>query len=309
MGMNDDHDEKPNRIAPMIWAVAVISLAAFVGWKALGPVAQTVVSHAPTMQSRPQKPTVTEPIVPPIQMTAQLIRGRRFFEDSCALCHGEHGDGNGRLSLGQAPRPRDFRRAKFKFTTTVNQVPSDDDFIRLFRSGVTGATMPAYPQASREDLLAVAAYVRKLVAEGVAADLSQHVANGTMTIGDARHLFAERTTPGPAIVVPPEPPTDEARMENGKRIYLEACVKCHGADGEPDTSMKLFDEDGQRNIPRRFAQGFFKVGEDGATLYIRTLKGMAGTPMPSFEGAYSAGDVWDVVHYVQRLCHKDDRRG
>lgn len=307
MGMNDEHDEKPNRIAPMIWAVAVIGMAAFVGWKLLGPVTRTVVSHAPTMQAPPKKPTVTEPIAPPIQMTAQLVRGRRFFEDSCVLCHGEHGDGNGRLSPGQAPRPRDFRRAKFKFTTTVNQVPSDDDFIRLFRSGVTGATMPAYPQASREDLLAVAAYVRKLVAEGVAAELSHEVSNGTMSMEDARQALASRTTPGPAIVVPPEPPTDETRLANGKRIYLEACVKCHGADGEPDTSLQLFDEDGQRNIPRRFAQGFFKVGEDGATLYIRTLKGMAGTPMPSFDGAYSAGDVWDVVHYVQALCRQTRR--
>ncbi|MBI5764382.1 MAG: cytochrome c [Planctomycetes bacterium] len=300
--MSDEHDEKPNRIGPTIWAMAVIAMAAFVGWKVLGPATQSVVSHAPTMQAPQKTPTISEPVVPPIQMTAQLVRGRRFFEDSCALCHGERGDGNGRLSPGQAPRPRDFRRAKFKFATTDNHVPSDDDLLRLFRSGVTGATMPGFPQAGREDLLAVAAYVRKLVVEGVAAELSHEVSNGTMTTDDARRALASRTTPGPAIVVPPEPPTDEARLENGKRIYLEACVKCHGADGEPDLSLQLFDEDGQRNIPRRFAQGFFKVGEDGPTLYIRTLKGMAGTPMPSFEGAYSPSDIWDVVHYVQLLC-------
>ncbi len=248
-------------------------------------------------------------MLPSVEMTPELVRGRSFFEMSCALCHGERGDGNGRFSMGQTPRPRDFRRAKFKFTTTTNQVPSDDDLVRLFRVGVPGATMPGYPQADRGELLAVAAYVRKLTADGVSVDLSREIASGTLSLDEAKRMLAARTTPGVPVVVPPEPVVDESRLANGKRVYLEACVKCHGADGTPDISEALFDEDGTRNIPRRFAQGYFKGGEEGALLFVRVLNGMPGTPMPSFKDAYSPADIWDVVHYLQRLSLHGKPRG
>jgi cytochrome c oxidase cbb3-type subunit I/II len=80
-------------------------------------------------------------------------------------------------------------------------------------------------------------------------------------------------------------------------------------DGTPDPSVALFDEDGTRNIPRRFAQGYFKGGEEGSLLFVRVLNGMPGTPMPSFKDAFSPADIWDVVHYLQRLSLHDKPRG
>jgi mono/diheme cytochrome c family protein len=104
------------------------------------------------------------------------------------------------------------------------------------------------------------------------------------------------------VIVPPEPAADDIRWFNGRRIYLEACASCHGADGQPVADAVKYDAEGYPVPPRSFVNGIFKGGSEGHQLYVRILKGLKGTPMPASEGNYSNDDIWDLIHYTQSLA-------
>jgi len=59
---------------------------------------------------------------------AELETGKRVYEQNCAQCHGETGDGQGPGTPHLLPRPRDFTSGKFKLRTTPSgMLPTDDD--------------------------------------------------------------------------------------------------------------------------------------------------------------------------------------
>lgn len=228
-------------------------------------------------------------------------RGRVLFTRQCALCHGETGEGAGRFAYLMNPRPRNLQKGRFKLATTQNMIPSDEDLLRTITRGMPGSSMPPWGHLPQSDLKALVAFVRKIHVDAVAAELKHGVEEGTFAASEVAELLAERTQPGPPIVVPTEPPFDDLRWFNGRRIYLEACASCHGVDGHPVAEAVKFDEEGYPVPPRSFVNGIFKGGADGRSLYIRTLKGIPGTPMPASEGNYTDDEFWDLIHYVQSI--------
>ncbi|HUF72853.1 MAG TPA: PQQ-binding-like beta-propeller repeat protein [Gammaproteobacteria bacterium] len=84
-----------------------------------------------------------------------------------------------------------------------------------------------------------------------------------------------RGGPGAAPAVARDP--DPAR---GREIYLEACVACHGAEGDG----------GRGGGPTLIA------GLDAATL--RAIAASGRNTMPGFAGVYSAAELDDVVHFI-----------
>lgn len=234
--------------------------------------------------------------------SSAMARGQALFARQCAICHGEQGDGAGPFAYLMDPRPRNFKLGKFKLTTTQNQIPSDEDLMRTLSRGMPGSAMPPWGHLPIADLRALVAYVREIHRNAVRAELEAGVKDGTYEPEELPSLLAERTEPGPPIVVPPEPPLDDLRWFNGRRVYLEACASCHGADGRPVPEAVKFDEEGYPVPPRSFVDGIFKGGMDGPALYCRILKGMRGTPMPASEGNYTSDELWDLIHYVQTLA-------
>ncbi len=233
---------------------------------------------------------------------ARLERGRVLFANQCVICHGESGDGAGPFAYLMNPRPRDLRKGVFKLASTQNLIPSDDDLLRTISRGMPGSAMPPWGHLPQEDLFALVAYVRQLHVDAVRAQLQAGVRDGTYDDDEVAELLAERTQPGPPIVIPPEPGFDDLRWFNGRRVYMEACAACHGPDGHPLPEAVKFDDAGFPVPPRSFVNGIFKGGMDGAALYSRITKGMPGTPMPAFEGIYSDDDLWDLIHYTQSLA-------
>jgi len=233
---------------------------------------------------------------------ALVDRGRLLHFNRCAICHGEFGDGAGPYARMMSPRPRDFRKGKFRLTTTQNQIPTDDDLRRAITHGIPGSTMPAWSQLADDELDALVAFIRATRTAAVRDELDDLVAEGAMTRDEAIVVFAERTVPGPPIVVPPEPAFDAARQAGARRIYLEACATCHGTDGHPNLDAVKLDDEGLPDPPRTFISGIFKGGLEGRALYCRIAKGMRGTPMAAFEGIYTPQEIWDLVHYVQLLA-------
>ncbi len=231
-----------------------------------------------------------------------LARGEELYTKYCAICHGENGDGAGKFAYLMNPRPRDFQTGNFKLSTTKNQIPSDEDLFRTISNGMPGSAMPPWGHLPKSDLQALVSYVRSVHVRATQETLKEWVKDGTVSESETPGVLAQRTQPGPPLVVAPEPGFDEIHWFRGRRLYLENCASCHGVDGHPVADEIKFDAEGYPVPPRSFVNGIFKGSSDGHQLFARVLKGMKGTPMPASEGAYSGEELWDIIHYVQSLA-------
>ena len=76
---------------------------------------QTVAS---IVLERSGTPTSPKPLDNPNAPKEDVLRGRDLYNRYCQQCHGISGDGNGEAAAFLYPRPRDYRKGIFKFTTT-----------------------------------------------------------------------------------------------------------------------------------------------------------------------------------------------
>ena len=181
-------------------------------------------------------------------------------------------------------------------------MPSDEDLLRTLRRGINASGMPNWVQLSEEELGALVVYVRSFAVEALIEDLGREIAEGALTAEEAEEIFAEDAVPGPRIVVPPEPEFDDGRRERARETFLIACAPCHGIDGEPTGDKLKADFEGNLLLPPSLVAGNFKGGSEGDRLYVRILKGINGTAMPGYEGAFSPDEIWGLVHYVRSLA-------
>lgn len=233
-----------------------------------------------------------------------MARGKELFAKQCAICHGDAGNGAGQFAYLMNPRPRNFQQGNFKLATTQNQVPSDEDLVRTISRGMPGSAMPPWAHLPISDLESLAAYVRDIRLNAVRQEAEALKSKGELEPAKLDEYVESRVRPGPPLVVPSEPPSDDIRWFNGRRLYLEGCASCHGVNGEPVADAVKFDSEGYPVPPRSFVNGIYKGGSEGHQLYVRILKGLKGTPMPASEGNYSTDDVWDLIHYVQSLSRE-----
>ena len=268
---------------------------------------EEAVSVTPEEESGAASPTMSQKSeagarAPNAASDALLVRGQELFSKQCAICHGEAGDGQGKFAYLMNPRPRNFQQGDFKLATTRNQIPTEGDLLRTISQGMPGSAMPPWGHLPQNDLLALAHFVRQTHVDAEGTKLDQLVRDGRLGRDQRSVQLAKRTEPGLPVAVPPEPLFDDLRWHRGRRIYLEACAACHGADGNPIPEAVKFDNEGYPVPPRSFVNGIFKGGSEGHQLYVRIVKGMKGTPMPAYEGAYTDEEVWDMIHYVQSLA-------
>jgi len=164
-------------------------------------------------------------------------------------------------------------QGNFKLSTTQNKVPSDDDLFRTISNGMPGSAMPPWGHFPKSDIDALVSHVRKIFVEATRATLNKWVTDGTLKEVDRSKALADQTSPGPALSIPPEPSFDEIHWFRGRRLYLENCASCHGADGEPVAAEVKFDAEGYPVPPRSFVNGVFKGGSESHQLYARVVKG------------------------------------
>ncbi len=192
--------------------------------------------------------------------------GKRVYEKSCAHCHGIEGRGDGSAAENLLPRPRDFTRGLYKIRSTeAGQLPTDQDLFDILTEGMPGSSMPGWETAlSANERWEVVAYI-KTFHEG----------------------FKENEAPR-QIDLSGKIAYSEQSVETGKALYTElGCVECHGNVGRGDgtSAPTLTDEWGFRTWPANLAQGWnFRGGGDTEDIFKRFIGGIAGSPMPAFEG-------------------------
>ncbi len=212
-------------------------------------------------------------------------RGKVVYDQRCAECHGATGQGDGPAAPFLTPRPRDFTAGRYKLRTTESgSVPTDDDLARSVRNGVPGSAMPAWNGLlSNEDIDAVLGYVKSL---------SPRFASEQPTV----------VTLGSPVASTPQ------SVVRGRQVYEKLkCSACHGTDGRGAGAVQsTFEDDWKQPLGATDLSEPWKFhgGSTPRDIYLRFRTGMSGTPMPSFVGAATDAEMWDLSNYVASLGRK-----
>lgn len=266
-----------------------------------------------------------------------LAESAELYRVECLHCHGVSGGGDGPTSNTIDPKPRDFRRGIFKWTSVKDQGrPTRDDLVRVLERGVWGTSMPSFRRLSDTELDGLADYVRFLSTRGeveralvVTAEEQIELGEGELTdasFDDALALVSGKWERAPELVVNwdgPVPEPTPAAVAHGAQLFGDAkkgnCAACHGADGRGDgpVAYKL-DDRGRRVpayqdawgfdiLPRNLRRDPWRGGNRPIDLYRRIYSGIAGGPMPALSNVLSGDEIWALVHYTRTLAeHPDD---
>ena len=218
-----------------------------------------------------------------------LALGKRIYQENCAACHGDKGDGKGPQADKLKTKPRDFTTGIYKFRSTPSgSLPLDEDVFRTISHGVRGTSMLAQLQLSEQERWAVVHYLKAF----------------------SKRFKEEK--PGQAIAMPPAPSANAKLVALGKSKYEEAgCAQCHGPDGKGDgPSAKDLKDDWRNPIsPSDLTLKPFKSGSSPEDLYRTISTGLNGTPMPSYAGAFSPKERWALVSYILSIATHERPRG
>jgi mono/diheme cytochrome c family protein len=237
------------------------------------------------------------------QSARRLERGRELYALYCAGCHGEQGDGEGVAARFLDPKPRDFRLGRLKFAAVSSgEGPSDEDYLRVITTGLSGTAMPSFALLSLQEREAIVAFVA---------------------------TFRQGRTPrtGTPIALPRDPFANDpaAGIEAGKKAYHVAatCWACHPAYASRDEMTAFHRETGATfgggrpnlyqsevkdsawGVPIRppdFLSDRVKTGLDVESLARVIGAGIGGTAMPSWAGALDAKQLWGIAYYVRSLA-------
>lgn len=249
-----------------------------------------------------------------------LLAGQAIYQAQCVQCHGTTGDGDGPVGRFLYPRPRDYRKGIFKFTSTkYGGRPLRADLEKTVRRGIPGTAMPAFKLLPESEIQAVVDYVLMLTRRGELEELLAVMADADGELDpelvEAEYvpLVLDRWAEAREMVVVPATPEPEWTVERavrGKAAFLsKGCSQCHGEDGRAQTAADPTKVDawGNRTRPADLTSGMLRGGRTPIDIYRRIYGGINGTAMPAFEQSLKEepDTMWDMVAYVLYIT---DRR-
>jgi mono/diheme cytochrome c family protein len=232
-----------------------------------------------------------------------LESGSKLYRRHCLHCHGVTGNGRGPTAPWLHPHPRDYRKGKFKFTSTGKRSPSRDDLLRTLKNGIDYTSMPSFgllPDSELDDLVS---YVIHLSLRGQAEEatmtallkkdlevdsdraiddyLQDQVRKAVLDGGGWR--VANKT-----VLTPSAPPSENPNKEDvekdiaiGYKLFIgddAGCLKCHKDFGRQ--SLYRFDDWGTPVAPRDLTAGTYRGGRRPIDLYWRLKGGIKWSAMP-----------------------------
>ena len=246
-----------------------------------------------------------------------LKQGQTVYMKRCVQCHGVNGDGNGPVADHLYPRPRDYTKGTFKFTSTpYGYKPRREDLIETVRRGVTGTSMPRFNRIKDKEVLAVVDYVMVLAQRGeleyqlaMEADASEELDPDYVPefVEDVIHRWkTARSNLTQPLTPQPELTADRARL--GRTAFLsKGCSKCHGDDGRGHTKDNIGkDSWGFATRAADLSSGMLHGGQQPVDVYRRIMNGINGTPMPGFRSALQnePETLWNLVAYVLEISNR-----
>lgn len=210
-----------------------------------------------------------------------LRAGKAAYQQSCARCHGTEGRGDGLDAKRFFPRPRDFSLGVYKFRSTVSGTPpTDEDLLESITRGLPGSNMPDWQLLDEATRWQLVYYLKSL-----------------------SPVF-EQTAPEP-VTVTADPGPQRADLAKGRAVYEQmGCAKCHGDQGRANglSAATLVDDWGMPIRPANLTQGWnYRGWNDPRSVMLRFLTGIDGSQMPSYAGAISPEDAWQLAYYVASL--------
>jgi len=195
------------------------------------------------------------------------------YQALCERCHGDKGDGNGKVAWYLDPSPRDFTKAAF-----MNSKPRER-FVAAIENGVPGTSMPPWKNVLKEDQVkGVLAYVLATFTKEPQRELKPH------NVPDKNPVAASADS-----------------VKHGEQIFLQRCTGCHGRkeDGKGPNSLDITPR------PRNLRNSAFVESVDDRRLFDSILYGVQGTAMPAWiDYGLSKNDVGDVVNFIRSINQK-----
>lgn len=200
-----------------------------------------------------------------------LTHGRMLYAEHCQHCHGTAGDGKGPTAQYLNPRPRDYRKGIFKFTSTKENIRAHrGDLGRIIEEGIPGTYMPSFKLLKPAESAAIVEYVLFLAMRGeteyqlhrlLESDYSEAAIATRVEGGETRDKilaeFVTRVKEGEideeatartdkmigdwttaqdpeSAIVPKEKryASDEASIARGRELYLSNNLNCVACHGE-----------------------------------------------------------------------------
>jgi putative heme-binding domain-containing protein len=235
--------------------------------------------------------TVSPAAAQRFHVPGETEQGEILYQANCVTCHGLEGDEVRGTDLAHGQ----FRRAS-----------SDDDLIRIIRSGIPGTARPAN-NLSVVQAAAIVRYLRSLAATEPLASLPGDAARGqTLVEGKGACLGCHRIGVRGSRVGPDL--TDVGRFR--RRSELERALVDPGAVVRPENRrFRVVTRDGVTTVGRLLNHDTFAVlliddkeqlrSFDKANL--RSYAFVLESPMPSHRDRLSAEELADVVRYLASL--------
>jgi len=222
------------------------------------------------------------------ETAADLLDGERAFRNSCANCHGPDGDVIAGIDLG---------RGRFRRPMT------DDDLVRIIRTGIPNTPMPASPMTV-EQAQTIVAYLRSVARTRAASVVTGDAARGRAAFQQA--CTACHRAGGAGARVGPDL-TDVGGRRNA--VELERALLDPGADVAPaNRTYRVVLKDGTAVTGRLLGHDTFTVQLLDTRERLRSFDksalrelGFVPSPMPSFRGTLNPQEIADMVSYLSSL--------
>jgi len=231
-------------------------------------------------------------------------RGEVLYEKQCSVCHGSTGGGDGKAAYLLYPKPRDFRRDKFRLISTTNMQATDKDLFATITRGMPGSAMPPWRHLSTYDRWALVYYVRYLSVFNKyesSGEITEEMKTKGIPWQVKERIINKEINDEFIIKIPFEPPVTPESLTRGQELFVTSCAGCHGLQGRGDGQQEQKDNLGYPVKPRDLTAGIFKGSSQSSDLYNRMIAGLPGSPMPSYDGAFTQEQIWDLIHFVQTL--------
>jgi mono/diheme cytochrome c family protein len=233
-----------------------------------------------------------------------LEGGYALYRKHCLHCHGVSGDGQGPTAEFLWPRPRDFRRGVFKFTSTTGNKPTRADLRKTLVQGIPNSAMPSFESlmtpAELEQVLDFTIFLslrgeteRALINEASVLEEADAATAFTPDIisGINSMIFDQWRAAEGEVLNPPVPrtPSSPASIAQGKQLFLGLtteklqCAGCHGykayGDGPSFVPKRVFDDVVFGGDPETMTERLEKYDEATRKLWVEGSLDDWGNPL------------------------------